>query len=64
MGLPIKFVIKNLEKAKELTIFGHSFEELSHDELIAVAVEGWARQERIIKENKEQRDFLFSLIKK
>lgn len=46
MLLPESFVKKNLELAKDARFMGIPLEELSRDELIAVAVAGWEAEMR------------------
>lgn len=41
MALPAKFVTEGLALAKGAKIFGEALEDLTRDELLAVAAQGW-----------------------
>ena len=58
MPLPKHFVKTNLKKVKGAHIFGVPFEQLSRDELLAVAVAGWAAESNIRKENLRRLDLI------
>jgi hypothetical protein len=61
MKLPEDFVTEKLKKAKGCTFFGVPVEQLSKEELIAVAVTGWRAWEKAVDENQRDRDFFFEM---
>lgn len=44
--IPESFVKEGLSIAHEMTLFGRPFEELTREELIAAAAQGWAAERR------------------
>ena len=52
--LPIEYVNKWLEIARESTIFGYKLKELSTNELMAVAAHGWIKYSEAIKKENEK----------
>lgn len=48
-NLPDAFVQEHLAKAKGMTFFGHRFEDLTRDELIAAAVVGFESYTRAVE---------------
>ena len=56
--LPKSYVEKGLELAKGASFFGVPIEDLTRDELIACAANGWQEVSNIREEGARQRNFL------
>jgi hypothetical protein len=59
--LPEHFVNEGLKLAKGAMIFGVPLEELSRDELLAVAAQGWKAEENAREEGAKRLKFAFDL---
>ena len=47
MSLPVSFVQKGIELSKRTTLYGVKFNDMSRDELMAAAANGWKEVNRL-----------------
>lgn len=57
MNLSKEFVDRYTEKAKGSSIYGVEFKDLSKEELLAVAVQGWSKYDALLQENLKRKDW-------
>lgn len=60
-GLPADFLARGLKLAEECALFGIPLKELSRDELLAAAAEGWSAYNRHIAQSIERAELLRDL---
>jgi hypothetical protein len=61
MGIPEEMKEEGLSLSRGASIFGMSFDSLSREELVAVAVLGWKAYSDQLEEGGRQMEFLRSL---
>ncbi len=61
--IPKQFVDRYLKEASGATFFGMPINELSRDELIAMAISGWKAEREAIKDSQRSIKFLMDLRK-
>lgn len=62
--IPPAFVDKGLKLAKDARLFGVSFFDMTHDELIAAAAQGWNAERLAREEMSERTENLLNLLRR